>query len=247
MKSAKTAIILLLTFGPLNATEKYWIAHESTLIVVGNVQSTFTYPWFDGWHMTGRIVVDEALSAKQSRPRRQHLIEPFDCELRGCPASLLLWIPQAILATPASLSRLASRTGAIKVVGRYAEFLRLRIKLIPSGKKTWEVPHLAAQTRASVDFRSVATSKTTSGYTRTKVIRIRQVSYCEVSNNAMPDWQYRLADKFVDKWAPFIFSFDVSSELRKRSARPRIPVDRVGTSRILDPVVQRAAPSYDHR
>jgi len=60
MRSA-TTLALFLVLGQLNATEKYWVAYEATLIVVGSVHPSLTVPWFDGWHVTGTIVVDEVL------------------------------------------------------------------------------------------------------------------------------------------------------------------------------------------
>ena len=81
MKSARllrTAIVLLLMAGRSSAIEKYWIAHEATLIVVGTMHPDFTFPWFDGWHMTGTIVVDEVLYGR--RPARDIKIK-FVC---GC-------------------------------------------------------------------------------------------------------------------------------------------------------------------
>src|SRR4051794_39430783 len=48
-------------FRPLGATEKHWIAHEAQVIVVGTLTKTATYPWVDGWHVTGVIRVEETL------------------------------------------------------------------------------------------------------------------------------------------------------------------------------------------
>jgi hypothetical protein len=61
------AAVFLVTTGLLNANEKYWIAHEAELIVVGTLRPYPIFPWFDGWHMTGTIDVDEVLLG--SRPR----------------------------------------------------------------------------------------------------------------------------------------------------------------------------------
>lgn len=47
--------------GQSSAIEKYWAAHEATLIVVGTMHPGPTFPWFDGWHLTGTIAVDEVL------------------------------------------------------------------------------------------------------------------------------------------------------------------------------------------
>lgn len=55
------AALFLLTTATLNATEKYWIVHEASLIVVGTLHSYPVFPWFDGWHLDGTIAVDEVL------------------------------------------------------------------------------------------------------------------------------------------------------------------------------------------
>jgi hypothetical protein len=47
--------------GTLGATEKYWGAHEASLIVVGTLHPYPIFPWFDGWHATGTIEVEEVL------------------------------------------------------------------------------------------------------------------------------------------------------------------------------------------
>ena len=46
---------------PAAATEKYWIAHEAQLIVVGRFQPGSGFWWLDGWHETGTISVTEVL------------------------------------------------------------------------------------------------------------------------------------------------------------------------------------------
>jgi len=62
LKSALIAVVaMVLTAGQSVAIEKYWAAHEATLIVVGTMRPGFTFPWLDGWHVTGTIVVDEVL------------------------------------------------------------------------------------------------------------------------------------------------------------------------------------------
>jgi hypothetical protein len=50
-----------MTTGTVSATEKYWIVHEATLIVVGTLHSYPVFPWFDGWHLNGTIEVDEVV------------------------------------------------------------------------------------------------------------------------------------------------------------------------------------------
>jgi hypothetical protein len=46
---------------PAAATEKYWIAHEAQLIVVGKFEPGRGFLWLDGWHETGTITVNEVL------------------------------------------------------------------------------------------------------------------------------------------------------------------------------------------
>jgi hypothetical protein len=53
--------LLIMTTGALNATEKYWIVHEASLVVVGTLHPYPMFPWFDGWHINGTIDVDEVL------------------------------------------------------------------------------------------------------------------------------------------------------------------------------------------
>jgi len=66
---ASVMAILFLAPGLARAVEKYWIAHEASLIVVGTLRPNPTFPWFDGWHFTGTIDVDEVLFGP--RPPRQ--------------------------------------------------------------------------------------------------------------------------------------------------------------------------------
>jgi hypothetical protein len=54
-------IALNSTVMPAAATERYWIAHEAQLIVVGTFQPGRGFWWLDGWHETGRITVKEIL------------------------------------------------------------------------------------------------------------------------------------------------------------------------------------------
>lgn len=55
------AALFFVTAGTLNATEKYWIVHEASLIVVGTLHPYPMFPWLDGWHLNGTIDVDEVL------------------------------------------------------------------------------------------------------------------------------------------------------------------------------------------
>jgi len=50
-------ILVFFTSAPLQATEKYWGAHEAELIFVGTLHSMPSYPWFDGWHMGGTLEI----------------------------------------------------------------------------------------------------------------------------------------------------------------------------------------------
>ena len=60
--SAIIALVALSSLAtPAAATEKYWIAHEAQLIVVGTFQPGRGFYWLDGWHETGTITTDEVL------------------------------------------------------------------------------------------------------------------------------------------------------------------------------------------
>ncbi len=45
----------------LRATERDWIAREAQAVVVGTFDASPTFLWFDGWHLSGVITVDEVL------------------------------------------------------------------------------------------------------------------------------------------------------------------------------------------
>ena|SRR5215472_14041603 len=63
----------------LRATEKHWIAHEAQAIVVGTLHPSPTFPWFDGWHVTGVIEVDEVLYGDHSIHRMNfRLVCPWE-------------------------------------------------------------------------------------------------------------------------------------------------------------------------
>jgi hypothetical protein len=49
----------------LHGVEKHWIAHEAQVIIVGTFTPNPTYPWLDGWHLTGTINVEEVLYGPQ--------------------------------------------------------------------------------------------------------------------------------------------------------------------------------------
>lgn len=59
--AAYIGTVTVLTAGRASAVEKYWIAHEASLIVVGTLHPQLTFPWLDGWHYVGMIDVDEVL------------------------------------------------------------------------------------------------------------------------------------------------------------------------------------------
>ena len=71
ISSTSLALLLLFTLAPtgLTGTERYWIAHEAELIVVGKMSPGATLPWFDGWHLNGTIEVEEVLHG--TRPPRR--------------------------------------------------------------------------------------------------------------------------------------------------------------------------------
>lgn len=54
-------IALTCTATCVGATEKYWIAHEAPLIVVGTFEPGRGFWWIDGWHETGTITVKQVL------------------------------------------------------------------------------------------------------------------------------------------------------------------------------------------
>jgi hypothetical protein len=55
-------LYFLLAFSdPCRATERSWLIHEADLIVVGKLHPNATLPWFDGWHLSGRVEVEEVL------------------------------------------------------------------------------------------------------------------------------------------------------------------------------------------
>jgi hypothetical protein len=54
-------ILFSYTVSSAAATEKYSIAHEAELIVIGTFQPGRGFWWLDGWHETGTITVNEVL------------------------------------------------------------------------------------------------------------------------------------------------------------------------------------------
>jgi hypothetical protein len=84
------ALGLLLLLGEssefrLHGIEKHWIAHEAQLIIVGTFKPNPTYPWIDGWHLTGTIDVYKVLYG----PQMPHQIR-FGL---GCKWSACQWWP----------------------------------------------------------------------------------------------------------------------------------------------------------
>src|SRR5260370_34587427 len=63
------------------AEEKYSKAQEASLIVVGTLRPNPTFPWFDGWHLTGTIDIAEGLFSP--RTARQ-IVYRFVCEYAAC-------------------------------------------------------------------------------------------------------------------------------------------------------------------
>jgi hypothetical protein len=62
ISSAVISIVAVACFSmSAAATERYWIAHEARLIVVGTFQPERGFWWLDGWHETGTIRVSEVL------------------------------------------------------------------------------------------------------------------------------------------------------------------------------------------
>ncbi len=64
---------LLLAFflasGSMGGTERCWIVREAQLIVVGTLRIRLTYPWLDGWHITGSIAVEQVLFGPRRDPQ----------------------------------------------------------------------------------------------------------------------------------------------------------------------------------
>ena len=70
----------------LHGIEKHWIAHEAEVIVIGTFKPNPTFPWFDGWHLTGTIAVDEVLyGPRMPRQIRFKLVCPWATCVRWPP------------------------------------------------------------------------------------------------------------------------------------------------------------------
>jgi hypothetical protein len=68
---AASVAAAFLTAPFLGAVEKRGVAHEAEAIVVGTFSSFPTWPWFDGWHITGVITVQDGLYERDI-PRTLH-------------------------------------------------------------------------------------------------------------------------------------------------------------------------------
>jgi hypothetical protein len=73
-------------FTPATATEKYWIAHEAQLVIIGTYHHRWAYPWFDGWHLSGRLDVDEVLFGRVAHQIDYQLICRWNAACRRWPA-----------------------------------------------------------------------------------------------------------------------------------------------------------------
>jgi hypothetical protein len=65
----------------LRATERDWIARQAQIVIIGTLHASPTFPWFDGWHGSGVIIVDEVLYGGDL-PRQIDL--RFVCKWRYC-------------------------------------------------------------------------------------------------------------------------------------------------------------------
>src|SRR5947199_8177559 len=80
-KNGVKSLLVLLIAMSLLAAEKYEIAKNADLVVVGYLRKPWSFPWFDGWHFLGSIHVDEVLSGTTSPG--QELSYRFVCSC--CP------------------------------------------------------------------------------------------------------------------------------------------------------------------
>ena len=78
-------------FTPAAATDKFWIAHEAQLIIIGRFHEQWVYPWVDGWHVAGTLDVEEILfGAPVPKSVNYRLV----CRLAACRT----WPPPRITA-----------------------------------------------------------------------------------------------------------------------------------------------------
>jgi len=57
-------LFVLLARGSLSGTERSAIVRSAKVIVVGRAQGLRSFPWLDGWHVTGSILVETVLAGK---------------------------------------------------------------------------------------------------------------------------------------------------------------------------------------
>jgi hypothetical protein len=76
-----STLILAAFAVPLGGTEKYWVAHEAQLIVVGTLHPGIGYLRFDGWYETGTISVDEVLYGQRPPDRIRFRFTSVPCQL----------------------------------------------------------------------------------------------------------------------------------------------------------------------
>lgn len=86
---AITVLVVSCAATPAEATERYWQAREAQLIVVGCFSQDLTYPWFDGWHVSGTVTVDQLLFGSVAQRNIQYR---FTCGWRVCKT----WPPPRI-------------------------------------------------------------------------------------------------------------------------------------------------------
>ena len=71
--TATFSAVVLSWVGPsVFASEKYWIARDAQLVVVGTVHQEWAVPWIDGWHISGTIQVNEMLYGPRVGERIQY-------------------------------------------------------------------------------------------------------------------------------------------------------------------------------
>ena len=61
LPSFLTTLLMLANSSPLIATEKHTIARAAQIVIVGTFTPNITFLWFDGWHLSGKVTVDEVI------------------------------------------------------------------------------------------------------------------------------------------------------------------------------------------
>jgi hypothetical protein len=74
-------ILLMLAGASLHGVEKHVIAQAAETVLVGTFKTNLTFPWFDGWHLTGSVDVDEVLYGP---PMPLQIELKFVCEWPSC-------------------------------------------------------------------------------------------------------------------------------------------------------------------